>query len=64
MENTPKSTKRPGRPPFDGEAMTRFQLVIDRGTIADAERVAGERGQSVSQVIRGWIEAGRLRPAK
>lgn len=59
MKNTPPASRRPGRPPTGHEAMTRFQLVIDRETIEKAEAEAENVGCSVSQVLRGWIDAGQ-----
>lgn len=57
MSNT--QTARPGRPTKYGDRLERIQLLITPEQRKAADRESKRRGVSISEVIRGWIDAGR-----
>lgn len=52
---------RPGRPALHGERMETFRVLLTREQREAAEVEAERRGVSVSEVLRGWIDAGRAK---
>lgn len=61
MENT-HIKRGPGRPPKFDKALERVEILVPHEWREDAARIAAETCVSISEVYRGWIEAGmRLR---
>lgn len=57
------TARRPrlGRPTLHGERMDLFRLMLTTEQREAAEAEAERRGVSVSEVLRGWIDAGRAK---
>ncbi|MEQ1712579.1 MAG: hypothetical protein ABL908_14425 [Hyphomicrobium sp.] len=61
MKNTKLTKPTPGRPTIFGERMERTQVMLAPEQREAAEVEAERRGVSVSEVLRGWIDAGRTK---
>lgn len=60
MKDTEK--RRPGRPAKFDEPLERVQVLVFRGQREAAAAEANERGVSVSEIYREWIDRGREAP--